>query len=244
MHDASPRLRRSRGRALLLGAATTLAAAVLALAACGGSTSTPTAADLLQKAQQKWAATTSLHFILTMQNAGSGSVNNPYPTAAQGDVKRPDELSADSTVDVGIGAFNVKLIIVGSNEWFTNPLTGHYDTTNQFGSFLLVFDPNQGLGALLTKLQNPTKPADGSANGTPCWKISGTLAPSLLQPIFGPITATGPVPTTFCLGKDDDRLYSAIITGNVTTGDKASTVRTFYLSKFDETITITPPPGS
>ena len=86
--------------------------------------------------------------------------------------------------------------------------------------------------------------ADGSANGTPCWKVSGTLDPALLTPLFGSTTATAPVPTTFCIGKSDNRLYSAALTCTIITGDKATTVHTFYLSKFGETVTVTPPPGN
>src|SRR5262249_25528240 len=104
-----------------------------------------------------------------------------------------------------------------------------------------IFDTQTGLGTLLTALQGPSKPTDGSANGIACWKISGTLDPQLLQPLFGDITAAGPVPTTFCIGKDDGWLYQAVLTGKVTTGDTDQTVRPFSPSKFDARVTITTP---
>ena len=229
---------------LLTAVAALLALASLLLAACGGE-STPTSSDLLKKAHDQWAATNSLHFNMTVDHPGSGSINNPYPTSAQGDVKRPDAMSAVAGVDVGLANLNVNLIIIGSNEWWSAPgLTTGFQATDDYGSFLKIFDPNVGLGALLLDLRNPSKPADGSANGTPCYKISGTLAPDTLKPIFGDLTATDPVPTTFCIGKSDGKLYSAALSGQLMAGDKAQTVHTFYLSKFDETITVTPPAGS
>ena len=219
--------------------AAALATALLLLAACGGSSVSAT--DLLKKAQDKMVSINTLHFIMNVEKPGTGSIENPYATAAQGDVKRPDGLSATATVNVGIGSFTVQLIILGSNQWFTDPLTGKFEKTSGFESFLKIFDPQTGLGSLLTALQGPSKPADGSANGTACWKVSGTLDPQLLQPLFGDITAVGPVPTTFCIGKDDNRLYSAVLTGKVTTGDTDETVRTFFLSKFDAPVTINTP---
>src|SRR5262245_41226985 len=243
MHCIPPQRRpaeRSPGRAAAMALTATLAATLLLLAACGGGSSV-SATDLLKKAQDKMATINAMHFIMTVDHPGTGSVQNPYATAAQGDVKRPDGLSANATVNVGIGSFNVQLVILGSDQWLTNPLTGKFEKTSGFDSFLKIFDPQTGLGSLLTALQGPSKPADGSANGTACWKISGTLDPQLLQPLFGDITAAGPVPTTFCIGKDDNRLYSAVLSGKVTTGDTDQTVRTFFLSKFDAPVTINTP---
>ena len=217
---------------------------MLALAACGGGSSAPTATQLLQKAQAEWSTTTTLHFIMTVTNPGSGTLDNPYPTAATGDVKRPDAMSADATVDILGASLTTKAVIVNGTGWYLVPIINQWQTTDEFNSFLLIFDAQKGLGALLTQLTNPSKPADGSANGTPCWKVSGTLDPALLTPLFGSTTATAPVPTTFCIGKSDNRLYSAALTGTIITGDKATTVHTFYLSKFGETVTVTPPPGN
>ena len=249
MHSPMPyprqtrKTRKTRTQAALLGVASVVAVATLALAACGGS-SAPTATSLLQKAQQQWAATNSLHFVMTVTNPGSGTIDNPYPTAATGDVKRPDQLTANATVDIGGVSVSTKAVIDGSTGWYLVPIVNQWQQSSSFNSLLTIFDAQQGLGALLTQLAKPSTPADGSANGTPCWKISGTLAPNLLKPLFGAVTATGPIPTTFCIGKSDNRLDSAVLTGSVTTGDKSNTVRTFYLSKFGETVTVTPPPGS
>ncbi len=239
----SSRRPRTSGRVLLSCVAGVFATVVLALTACGGS-SAPSATQLLQKAQTEWSSTTSLHFVMTVDNPGSGTLDNPYPKAATGDVKRPDAMTADATVDIVGAALATKAVIVNGTGWYLVPIINQWQQTDEFNSFLLIFDSQKGLGALLTQLKNPTKPADGSANGTPCWKVSGTLDPALLQPLFGSTTATAPVPTTFCIGKSDNRLYSAALTGIITTGDKSNTVHTFYLSKFGETVTITPPPGA
>lgn len=237
-HD-NPPLRR-----LLAFAVALVALLALALAACDTST-TPKSSDLLKKAQDKWAVTNTLHFNMTVDKPGAGSLDNPYPTSAQGDVKRPDQMSATAAVNIGLASLNVNLILIGDKEWFSAPgLTNGFQGTDNYGSFLKIFDPQVGLGALLTKLQNPSQPADGSANGAACYKIGGTLDPNALRAIFPDVSATSSVPTTFCIGKSDNRLISAALSGKLVAGDNAGTVHTFFLSKFDAPVVVTPPPGA
>lgn len=225
-----------------LCAALALLAALLAVAACGDST--PGAATLLKSAQDKLNATQTFHFQMKVDHPGTPSSGSYVITSADGDVQRPTSLSATAKVDVGFATVNVSLIIIGQQEWYTDPISNQFVKTDQFGYFLNIFDPQHGLSALMTQLQNPSTPTSGSANGHDCWKISGTLSPSLLQPLFSDVVATQPIPTSYCIGKSDDRLYSATLSGAITAGDTSKTAYTFYLSNFDAPVTITPPPGA
>ena len=236
----APERRRALGRRFL--PALVLLAGLLALAACG-DTSAPSSATLLKDAQTKLNATQSFHFQMKVDHPGTPASGGYVITSAEGDVSRPASLSATATVDAGFVNVNVSLIIIGQQEWYTDPISQKFVSTNQFGYFLNIFDPQHGLSALMTQLQNPSAPADGSANGQSCWKVSGTLSPSLLQPLFNDVIATQPIPTTYCIGKSDGRLYSATLSGAIADGDTSKTAYTFYLSKFDAPVTITPPPG-
>lgn len=233
--------RRGIGRRELLALA--LLVGLLALAACG-ETSAPSSATLLKDAQTKLNATQSFHFQMKVDHPGTPSNGGYVITSAQGDVSRPASLSATATVDAGIVDVNVSLIIIGQQEWYTDPISQTFVSTSQFGYFLNIFDSQHGLGALMSQLQSPSAPADGSANGQSCWKISGSLSPSLLQPLFNDVVATQPIPTTYCIGKADGRLDSATLSGAITDGDTSQTAYTFYLSKFDVPVTITPPAGA
>ncbi|MFI5271613.1 MAG: LppX_LprAFG lipoprotein [Ktedonobacterales bacterium] len=221
-----------------------LAALVLLLAACGGA-SAPGASSLLQAAQQKFAATTSLHFIMTVDHAGHPqNVGDFVITSADGDVVRPDKLQASAGVDAGILSTTLQIIFIGTQEWWTDPTNGNQWTpTTRFSNFPIVklFDPTAGIGSLLPQLQHPSVPSDGSANGASCWKVSGTIDPHLVQPLFPGGTATQPVPTTFCIGKTDQHLDSASLSGPIFAGDLSNTVHTFYFSKFGEIVDIKPP---
>ena len=214
-----------------------LAGLVLLLAACGGAAA-PTAADLLKTARQKLDATQTLHFVMLVDHAGTGSIANPYPTGAIGDVQRPDRLKASADVNVGIGGIKVNIVLIGDQGWY-DPGTGQYQTTDQFSSFLRVFDKQVGMSALLNSLNNASAPSDGSANGTACWKVSGTLDESTAKALFADVGDS--IPATFCMSKDDGRLLSAQFTGKLIAGDTDKTAHTFFLSDFDKPVSIQAP---
>ena len=235
-------LRRTPLAATLL-ASLALALALALLAGCGGTT--PSATSLLSTAQQKFNATKSLHFIMTVDHPGQPQqVGDFVLTSATGDVERPDKLQASVGVDAGILSTTVQVIFDGTQEWWTDPTNNNQWTpTTRFADLPItkVFDPSAGIGTLLTQLQHPSTPADGSANGASCWKISGTLDPAALKSLFPDVSASQPVPTTFCIGKTDGRLDSASLSGQIFSGDQTNTVHTFYFSKFDQPVNIRPP---
>ena len=230
----SRRVRRpGRLTPLMSVASLALVGVTLLLAACGGAAA-PSAADLLKTARQKLDATQTLHFVMLVDHAGTGSIEDPYPTGAIGDVQRPDHLKASADVNVGLGGIKVNIVLIGDQGWY-DPGTGQYQTTDQFGSFLRVFDKQTGISSLLGALQQPSAPADGSANGTACWKVSGTLPGTAVKQLFSDASGDA-IPATFCMSKDDGRLLSAQLSGKLVVGDTDKTVHTFFLSDFDKPV--------
>ena len=103
-------------------------------------------------------------------------------------------------------------------------------------------DSNTGVSAILGHIQNPSTPADSSVDGTSCWSINGTLDATYLAAITGGGAPAGSiVKVTTCIGKSDHLPYLIKMSGVAAQGDTANTVRTFKLSKFDESLTITAP---
>ena len=102
-----------------------------------------------------------------------------------------------------------------------------------------------GVAAILGHIQNPSTVNDTNANvdGRPCWNVNGKLDPTYLSGITLGVAPAGTLDSvTTCIGKSDNLPYLISITGIAATGDTASTTRTFTLSKFGESISITPPP--
>lgn len=216
--------------------------ALLTLASCGDST--PSSAALLKSAATTFNATKTFHFILKVDHPGAGTVSDYVVTDAKGDVARPDKLDATASVDAGIATVNVRLIIVGNQEWYTDPITGAYTPTDQFSNFQRIFDSQIGLGSLMQDLNNPSQPQSSSANGASCWKVTGTIARSDLTPILGDSVPSDIQHAAFCIGKGDNHLDSVTLPGQILPGDTPQTVHTFYLSNFDQPVTITPPQGT
>jgi lipoprotein LprG len=217
-----------------------LGACLLTTSACQSGPSTPSAASLLAQSQAAFNQLSSFHFALAAQNLGD---TDPLPvTQATGDVQRPDELSTTATVNSPLGALQIKLIILGQQEWITDPLTGAFNPTTDYGGFLDIFDAQHGVGAALANLANPSTPQSSSAAAGDCWKISGTLPASAIASVVNGATGSNAsVPASVCIGKSDHELYSVTFSGAVSQTDTAKTTRTFVLTKFNQPVTITPP---
>lgn len=216
-----------------------LLAVCLALAACGSSSATD-ATTILRRAATRFVATQSFHFALTASHLGA---TDPLPiTAATGDVQRPDKLKADATANIAGFAVATKLVIIGADEWLSNPLTGQFEKTHGYDDLLAIFDATKGVGAILAHLSKPTAPVSSTSTNGACWKIGGMVsAADLAAVVGGGDTTSQAVPVTVCIGKSDDELYSATITGAVLASDTKQTTRTFVLSAFDQPVMVQPP---
>ncbi len=214
------------------------------LAGCNGP-SVPTSTVLLAAAQKNFNDAKTFHFTLKADHLGPKPAGDPglsSLSAAEGDVQRPDRLSTNDTVDLGGLTVSTQLVIVGDQAWYQNPLTGSFDEDDSYASFVTIFDPTKGIGVALAALRNPSTPSDGSANGAPCWKISGDVDSAALSALLGDAAGSAKAPrATVCIGKSDNKLYSIVLTGQVIAGDTDKTTRTIYISKYDAPVNIQPP---
>jgi hypothetical protein len=222
----------------LCGAGALAACLVLALAGCGSNGQD--AAAILRRAGAKFQATQSFHFALTATHLGA---NDPLPiSAASGDVQRPDKLKATATASIAGFAVQTQLVIIGQDEWISNPLTGRFEPTQEYGNLLTIFDAQQGVGAIVAHLSKPSSPVSSSSASGACWKITGSVNASDVAAAVGGGDATAKaVPVTVCVGATDDQIYSATLSGAVLSTDTPQTTRTFVLSAFDKPVTIQPP---
>jgi hypothetical protein len=218
-----------------------LMSAVMILAGCGESA--PSASSVLQGGQAKFASTPSFHFLLTTQHPGSApSLSDLYPTKAEGDVVLPDKIQANVTVALGALNVTTQVIAIGSDAWVLDPTTQKWQKTDQITSLTKIFDPQTGLGSLLTQIQSPSTPADRSVGTTHCWSIHGTLPADKVAGLVGASApSSNPLNVSVCIGKSDQQLYLVSLTGELIAGDTAQTEHDFQLSKFGVPVVITQP---
>lgn len=216
-------------------------ALVLLLAGCGGSSGSstaPSAQQLIKDAQAAIQKVSSYHFNLKTQNIGTSS-QLPIQSA-DGDIVVPDKLQATANVIFGGANVQAQMIAIGDKQYL-NILGGWQQTTGLLDPRVLS-NPQTGVAAILGQMKNPSTPTDSSSDGTPCWSISGKLDASYLAGITGGGAPAGTQDDVkVCIGKSDNLPYLIVITGIATQGDTAQTVRTFKLSKFNEKITISAP---
>ena len=214
---------------------------LLMLAACGGSSSNaPNAATLIKQAQAAIQKVTSYHFNLAVDNPGTGGTL--IIKTADGDILVPDKLKANANVLILGNVVQVQLITIGSNQYVTDPITNQWQRTTGLLDPRTLSNSSTGVAAILGHIQNPSSPSDANVDGTPCWSIDGTLDAKYLAAITGGGAPAGSiVKVTTCIGKSDSLPYLIKMTGVAAAGDTSATVRTFKLSKFNESLTISAP---
>jgi hypothetical protein len=172
--SAHRRIRRARAYPLL-GALLALALTTV-LGACSG-TSTLQSVALLKAAQDKFNAAKSFHFVMQADNLGTAPQDVLNVKNAEGDVQRPDKLSATGYVTLNGLGVNTKIVIIGGKAWYQLPIFG-FQEDDSYANFIQIFDSQKGVGNLLPLLKNPSAPQDSSVNNVSCWKITGDVDPS------------------------------------------------------------------
>jgi hypothetical protein len=217
---------------------------LLLLAACGdNNTSVPDAHQLISKAQAAIKAVTAYHFKLTTDHSGTGATLTILK--AEGDIAVPDKLKANATALILGGIAQVQIIVIGDQQYISDPITQQWHTTTGLIDPRTLSDPQMGVAAILGHIQNPSTASDTSVSvdGTPCWNVNGKLDPTYLSGITLGSAPPGTLDSvTTCIGKSNNLPYLIRIMGIAATGDTAATTRTFTLSMFGESISIMPPP--
>lgn len=237
-----PYERRARGAGAghrgWLSAVATLSA-LLMLAACGGS-SAPDARQLLAASQAAMQKVHSYHFNLKVEHPGSGATL--VIQSADGDLVVPDRLQADAGALVLGSLVQVKIIVVGGQQYMTDPITGRWQTISGLPDPRVLSDSRTGIAALLGQIRNPSTPSESSVDGVACWNITGKLDAAYLRGLLGDQTRSGSLlDAAVWIGKNDQLPHQIRLTGVAADGDTSQTVRTLKLSKFNETITISAP---
>lgn len=214
----------------------------LLLAACNTDNTppTPTAQQLISRAQAAIQKVTSYHFNLVVDNPGSGS--SLVIKSADGDIAVPDKLKANADAVVLNNIVKVQIISIKDKQYITDPITGQWITTTELLDPRTLSDPQKGVVAILGHIQNPSTPTNSKVDNTDCWNINGRLDTRYLTGITGGGEPAGStVAITTCIGKSDNLPYLIRINGVAIKGDTDKTVRTFKLSKFGEALTIVAP---
>jgi hypothetical protein len=202
----------------------------------------PTAQQVLATMQKNFRSVTSFHLTMKTDNLGNTGASQIVIRSADGDVLMPDKIRAQANVLLSGQAVTVNLISVGTNQFITDPITGQWRVVKGMFDPRTLTNPDTGLISLVSKLQNVTGPVADTVNGTPCWRVNGQLpAKDLAFFTGGGVPAGTMLQTSICAGQSDGLPYELSVTGEAAVGDTAQTTRTFFISKYNENISIVAP---
>lgn len=241
-------------RVLLRSAAAALVwLLVITTAACGGddkpkqaaSATPPDAATVLKQAADRMENVKSFHFVLDHEKGASPIVLGLLMNRAEGDVVRPDRLRADVDATFSGVKLQVKLVSIGDRAQITNPFNPSQWQDLPTGTKLSdVFDPAAGTTAALRSVKDPKITGEETIGGVKAWRVEGDVdaaALSALATIAEPgYTAKGAA----WVAQDTFNVLRIRLDGQLGSKDTPGVIRRLELSRFDENITINPPPTS
>lgn len=202
----------------------------------------PTAQQVLSAMQKNFRSVTSFHLTMKTDNLGNTGASQIVIRSADGDVLLPDKIRAQANVLLSGQAVTVNLISVGTNQFITDPITGQWRVVKGMFDPRTLTNPDTGIISLVGKLQNVTGPVADTVSGTSCWRVNGQLpAKDLAFFTGGGVPAGTMLQTSICAGQSDGLPYEISVTGQAAAGDTAQTVRTFFISKYNENISIVAP---
>ena len=203
---------------------------------------TPTPIDvvgLLARSGEATGALETFRFQLEHNGVGGTPLTESLTvTEADGTVVSPDSVSVEFAGTLGNFAVRSSLITLGDDSYMTNPLTGAWEQVAREVSPLGFFDPQRGIGSMMTEVQAPVLVEKSGGQ----FIIEGDLPVEALRPLLGGSLMEGnTVDVRLTIGSDDLFLQRAILDGRLTAIEPDGVVRTITLSEFNEQVTIEPP---
>ena len=202
---------------------------------------TPTPIDVAALLTRSGAATSALNtfrFQLEHNREGATPLTESLRvTEADGRVVSPDAVSVEFAGTLGSFAVRSSLITLGDDSYMTNPLTGAWEQVAREVSPLGFFDPQRGIGSMMTEVQSPVLIEKSDAE----FVIEGALPVEALEPLLGGLMEGNTVDVRLNIDSDSLYLTRAILDGRLTASEPDGVVRTITLSEFNEQVTIEPP---
>lgn len=140
-----------------------------------------TAESVLESASAQWSETNAAHFNLTIDGETYLDADNTIRlNGAEGDIERPGAVQATADVSVPIlGNKEIQLIAVGGTVYMTNLLSSEVKWEEAPSDFSydpsILFSDTEGIGPILTSLQNPTLGDTEEIEGREARIVTGTV---------------------------------------------------------------------
>lgn len=224
------------------GALGALALAGVAATACFGQKPPElTAPEIMQKSSDGLAKATSAHFVLSSTNGMMAIGTGLAAKSIEGDVVQPNRLKGTATSTFGRVTVQIGFVIIGSDQFITNPITKQWQKVPGSQSAPNLLDPNQGAPAALKQATDLKKLANESVNGVDCYHVSGRIAASLIAGLVGAPGSSAQLASDIWVATSDFLPRRITLNGPVTANEPPEIQRTLDLSDYNEQVSIEAP---
>jgi LppX_LprAFG lipoprotein len=215
--------------------------AVPALTACGGSSDTDSAADLLADAKQTLDETETLHFVLGSE--GAPEVGTEL-VGGEGDIARPASFEGTLQVLAMGSTLDLAVVSVDGTVYAQLPFTSGYSVVDPaqfgFGDPGALIDPETGISQLLAEAENAELGEERRVEGDVVREVTADLPGELVEQILTSEDPSRSVQARFSIAVDSGELLRAELTGPFFSAEDDATY-TLELSDFGADVEITAP---
>jgi lipoprotein LprG len=197
-----------------------------------------TASQIITKASDSLDTVNSFHFTLNQVGGGTPIGSGIEMTKVEGDIVKPDRLKALISGTVSGIYLQIQMISIGDVTYMTNPLTGNFEVLPVQFEVLSIFDPNNGITAIMKGIASLTRLDDEPSGGVACYHISGVIDSEKLSSITGGAVQGVSINVELWIGQQDFLVRSIKLTGKITETEVPGIVRTLDLSMFNQPLTI------
>ena len=215
--------------------------AVPALTACGGSSDSESAADLLADAKQTLDETETLHFVLDSEGAPETGTEL---VGGEGDIARPASFEGTLQVLAMGSTLDLAVVSVDGTVYAQLPFTSGYSVVDPaqfgFGDPGALIDPETGISQLLAEAENAELGEERRVEGDVVREVTADLPGELVEQILTSEDPSRSVRARFSIAVDSGELLRAELTGPFFSAEDDATY-TLELSDFGADVEITAP---
>jgi lipoprotein LprG len=171
--------------------------------------------QVLEDASAAWAETESAHFVLEVDGDAYLDEDETIKlVSAEGDIKRPGSVKANATVDAQISVLDISLVAVDGEIFITNLLSGNWEEAPEDFSYdpSMLFSDTDGIGPIMTDLENPELDGTEDVNGQSAHRVTGTVAANRVAEITAGTIAGEDIDVTLWIGVEDAKLLRVVLT--------------------------------
>lgn len=200
-----------------------------------------TAPEILSKSSDNMQAAKSFHFLMEHSEGGTPIGSGIQMTKLDGDIVSPDKLQVTIDGTFSGMAVQVKLIAADGKTMMTNPLSGGWEEVSDTFKVLTVFDPGNGIAAIIKGLTNATMLGDEKIGDIMCYHLKGDILSETLAPLTGTTAQGVAIGTEVWIDKDSFLVQQVKLTGKITDGEIDGIVRTLTFTNYNKDVDITLP---